>query len=215
MRHFKIVSADVQYTPGRYSAEKPKDVARKVAITLFKKSCNKKTINFTIKETTRGSNHKVYSYTSMYKNRIQIISKKRVGGADTFPLTQEFILHFQNEGYLFIDFINQRAKINFTKTKNNAVIWKVDKSEHKAIDKRPLYNIYSNDDEHVLGVEKIQIGNSHVENAQTDNDSIFVPRLGIRVNFYYEKGNLYPYVVNNITRTIVEYPLDYLRVEFV
>jgi hypothetical protein len=212
MRYFKIFSADIHHTAGRYAAEKPRDAAKKAAAALFKTSYKIKTLNLSIKETTKNSQHKVYHYKCTYDTKIRIMSRKKTGGNDTFPLERKFILELKDHGYLVIieKGPSQKPEIVFSKEKNNATIWNAEESSTRANDKRPLYNIYSNINDNIeidLGFELVKVDEGR--------DSVMMPRLGIRPSFYYKIGKFYPYTTNILTDKIGEHDYNYFKVEFV
>jgi hypothetical protein len=228
MRYFKIFNADIHHTAGRYAAEKPRDAAKKAAAALFKTSYKIKTLNLSIKETTKNSQHKVYHYKCTYDTKIRIMSRKKTGGNNTFPLKRKFVLKTNNGLYLvvIVKGPSKERQIVFSKDVNHATIWRAEKSITIALDRRPLYNIYSrdpngdngdNDDNTIdLGFDLVKDdqGKDRRE-VQDDSYIVMMPRLGIRPSFYYKIGKFCPYTENLLTKKIREYTYNYFTVEFV
>jgi hypothetical protein len=196
MRYFTIFKSGINYTGGKFVADTPKEAAIKAAKTLFKRSQISK-MDFVIKETSKNSKNKLY----FYKYNIDAHKIKRIGGSYEFPIERKIVLSFQNLGY-----IHASNKISYVKSKNNATVWIVEESNLTGNDGRVLYTIYSDDEmQHDLGFQKVKIGDEYQ----------FQPRLGIRTNYYYYRGNFYPYTVNIQTQTINQHPYDYLRTSYV
>jgi hypothetical protein len=229
MRYFKIFSADIHHTAGRYAAEKPRDAAKKAAAALFKTSYKIKTLNLSIKETTKNSQHKVYHYKCTYDTKIRIMSRKKTGGNDTFDTfpfeKNKFVLKSNNGEYLVIIVKgqSQEPQIVFSRDANHATIWKAEKSRTIALDRRPLYNIYSSDpnddnDENTidLGFELVKddLGKDRPD-VKDDSYISMLPSLRRRVNFYYNDKKFYPYTENLRTNKINQYIYNYFTVEFV
>ena len=63
-RTFTVQSSDIQASGGRYKSETPGAAAKKAATQLFKKSKASKNISFALRETTSGSEKKVYLYNA-------------------------------------------------------------------------------------------------------------------------------------------------------
>jgi hypothetical protein len=61
-RTFTIESSETNVRGGRYTGKAPYNVALKAARALFRDVSTKKQIRFSIRETTRGSTHNVYTY---------------------------------------------------------------------------------------------------------------------------------------------------------
>lgn len=61
-RTFTVEKSSINESGGRYKSENPSSAAKKAASKLFAKSKNAKTITFSLRESTRGSEKKVYEY---------------------------------------------------------------------------------------------------------------------------------------------------------
>jgi hypothetical protein len=201
MRHFTIFKSAINYTGGKYIAETPKEAAIKAAKLLLKKS-NILTMKFVMKETSKNSKNRLYFYKYIFKkNNIEVSKNKRMGGSYKFPIERKFVLSFKNLGY-----IHASNKISYTKSKNNATTWIAEESNMTSNDGRTLYHIYSDDQiQNDLGFQKVKI----VDEYQ------FIPRLGIRMNYYYDKGNFYPYTVNIQTQTMNQHYYDHLKTSYI
>jgi hypothetical protein len=58
---YTIEKSESGFTGGRYNSKTPGGAAKKAATRLFKNT-NKKILNLTIRQTTQGSNKKLYKY---------------------------------------------------------------------------------------------------------------------------------------------------------
>ena len=67
-RSFTVVHSSIKQTGGRYRGDTPFRAAKHAAKILFK-STRSNEVTFCIRETTRGSDHKEYSYTAERKAR--------------------------------------------------------------------------------------------------------------------------------------------------
>lgn len=69
-RTFTVESSSHGHTGGRYCTDGPGRAARHAARILLSKS-GEKSVTFRIRETTRGSNHKEYSYKAHLEKRAE------------------------------------------------------------------------------------------------------------------------------------------------
>lgn len=58
---YTVHESDIGFTGGRYKSKSPSSAAKKAASRMFKMT-NKKHIVFTIRQTTQGTNKKMYKY---------------------------------------------------------------------------------------------------------------------------------------------------------
>uniref|UniRef100_A0A6C0CR45 Uncharacterized protein n=1 Tax=viral metagenome TaxID=1070528 RepID=A0A6C0CR45_9ZZZZ len=75
---------------GRYKGKIPSQAARKAGRALLK-SCKKRQLKFTLRETTQGSAHKEFTYSAIKVklDKPQIIKR----GNSTITVTHEYLVH--------------------------------------------------------------------------------------------------------------------------
>ena len=61
MNTYTVHESDIDFTGGRYKSKSPSSAAKKAASRMFKMT-NKKHVVFTLRQTTQGTNKKLYKY---------------------------------------------------------------------------------------------------------------------------------------------------------
>lgn len=86
-RSFTVASSSIGSVGGRYKSKNPSAAAKKAATKLFAKK-NVAKIQFSLRESTRGSDKKVYEYTAIREtltkplvrtiNGVEIVNKYKI-----------------------------------------------------------------------------------------------------------------------------------------
>jgi len=90
-RSFTVDSSSIGVTGGRYKSKVPSSAAKKAASKLFAKK-NTKSMEFQIRETTRGSDKQIYAYKAiretLAKPLVRVIAGKEVVNRYKIVLTE-------------------------------------------------------------------------------------------------------------------------------
>jgi hypothetical protein len=143
-RYFMLHKSSIATQAIRCKAETAIKAANAIAKKLFKQT-NKTKISMSLRETTRDSKKRIYSYIGTnYNNQIKIVSnRKSKGGGEEVIQNRTFIIQDSNGMFLRNLPVQKNNKFyDYTDNENDATLWVAVYSGKRTNSDNYLYNLH-------------------------------------------------------------------------